>query len=208
MYKEILSQEVVFWMHCNLAVLCSSFFSCKAEQVTSWPNCFPQYLAFFSNLQIFCLFCWVFFLEWGCIYTLRAWRQGRTSKAFRVRRPNSSCFPPTQKTKMSFCVLHHCVEREHLDAQQRNLPLSIWNSLTKLQKHLGVWKTDCLVCVYVLKNPKWEIADERKLHSWWPLHVFLLIKNPAFNSARGAGSISTSAHFSSIVEQKECGNKL
>lgn len=169
---------------------------------------FHNTLPFFQVFRFFVCFVGFFLLEWGCIYTLRAWRQGRTSKAFRVRRPNSSCFTPMQKTEMSFCILHHCVEREHLDAQQRNLPLSIWNSLTKLQKRLGVWKTDCLVCVYVLKSPKWEIADERKLYSWWPLHVFLLIKNPAFNSARGAGSISTSAYFSSTVEQKECGNKL
>lgn len=117
---------------------------------------------------------------------LKAGQEGRRSKTFRARGPSSFCFIPTPKTEMSFCILHHCVERQYLDARQRKLPLSIWNSLTKLQKHLGVWKTDCLVLVYVVKSPKWEIADERKIYSWWPLCVFLLIKNLAFNFRRGA----------------------
>lgn len=133
-----------------------SSFSYKADPVTSWPNCFSTIPCLFFQIFRFLI---IFF---PLKYFLRPWRQGRRSKAFRVRRPNFSCFTPTQKTKMSFCILHHCVEREHLDAQQRNLPVSIWNSLTKLQKCLGVWKTDCLVCVYVLKIPKWETAGWKK----------------------------------------------
>lgn len=56
---------------------------------------------------------------------LEAEQEGGRHKAFKVKGPNSFYFTPTLKTEMSFCILHHCEERQHLDARQRNLPLSI-----------------------------------------------------------------------------------